>query len=215
MSPRLFVLAAAACLTLPGVAFAGEDIVTPRNCTAPTHISIMGVSAGGDADPHSEVVIVARGILGAPLDHSQAMVEFGSCPDVALCLDFRDANVHMDCAHHLVWKFTNAAGEARFRFIGSLKSPSAAAGLAGCANVAIDGILIDSPSVAIYDLTGNDGVTPQDLAVWLGDFFSGSAPLRDDYNGDGSVGAADLSSWLNVYFAGSSVSNCGTGGDCP
>ena len=52
-----------------------------------------------------------------------------------------------------------------------------------------------------------------DLSVWLGDFGSGSAWSRSDYDGDGAIGAGDLSQWLSVFATGASLTSCAA--SCP
>jgi len=208
-----FTIAALAVLAVPRLASAqGDDFVSPQNCVAPAHISVVGIGPGGAPDPLGEFLVVARGVLGAPLPYSLVTVDFSGCPDVSLCLDPRDANVTVNCAQRTISRRVNSQGEARFDVAGGLGA--GAAGLSGCARIYIDGVLVKSPLVSIYDLVGNDGVNSQDLSVWLSEFFSDSAPARDDYDGNGVVGPSDLSKWLMVFFSDASTTNC-VSGRCP
>ena len=207
-------LAFGVALLVPwGTARATIDVPSPANSTAPTHLSVMGLSSLGGPDFYSEILVEVRGYANELMVGSVVMIDFSGCADARLCSDPHDSNAIVNCAGRTVAKVTNVSGQARFRFVGS--SVGGAGAIAPCARIYADGVLLRSPSVAIFDLTGNDGLSPQDLGLWLDDFFSGHAPAREDYDGDGAVGPGDLSLWLQAYFASGSVTNCGNAGLCP
>ncbi len=201
-------------LVAPALA-GGGDPPNPAPWTAPALIPVVGLNAAGVPDPVGEIAIVARDIANNPIPGVPVVIDFSGCSEVRLSADPHDPDAVVDCVQRTVRKATDAAGVVRFRVVGcSVAVPGTPGSPWSCARIYGDGALVASPSVAIYDLAGCDGLNPGDLAAWLADFYMVS-PSRIDYDGSGAVGPADLSRWLAVFFAAGSVSNCGAVGRCP
>src|SRR5262249_30680712 len=115
-----------------------------------------------------------------------------------------------------VRRLTDANGTAIFRIMGWSTAVSSTPGAPyNSGRVYGDGVLLSSPSIAIYDLDGH-GLGPSDLSSWLGDFFGGNNPARGDYDGTGSpLGPNDLSKWLTAFFRSGSIQMCMPEGTCP
>jgi len=109
-----------------------------------------------------------------------------------------------------VTRYTDGAGSATFRLIGSSSATSGSSPGAGqrCANVyACGGVNLGSVTVAIYDLNGN-GVNVSDLSIWQSDYYSGQYKGRSDYDGNGVIAPPDQSLFMSVSFGGGSASGC-------
>ena len=58
------------------------------------------------------------------------------------------------------------------------------------------------PSGCAADFNGDGTLDPDDLADYIGAFFSEPAPLTADFNGDGTVDPDDLADYIGAFFAG-------------
>jgi len=52
------------------------------------------------------------------------------------------------------------------------------------------------------DFNGDGNLDPDDLADYIGAFFSVPAPISADFNGDGSVDPDDLADYIGAFFTG-------------
>jgi hypothetical protein len=192
----------------------GGEVPSPSNSTVPSLIPVIGFNAGGVADPIGEVTVVHRDLANNPIAGALIRFDFSACTEMRLCADPHDPDAVVGCAQRTVSKITDANGVARFRVVGwSVAAPGTPGAAYNAAKIYADGVQLGSPSVAIYDLTGANGLTSADLSAWLTDFFSGSEPARGDYSNTGSpLGPADLSRWLTAFFANGSILN---GPACP
>jgi hypothetical protein len=178
--------------------------------TAPTIIRLVG-SAAGTADTNAgEFTVVVRDRAGNPINGASVVVDFSLCPDVTICSDQLDPNTLINCGNKTVRKFTEVDGSVKITIVGGSTGAGGASTIGGGARIFANGTLLSSPSVAVYDLDGQSGVSAGDLSAWLADFASGQPWARSDYDGDGSISAGDLAAWLGVFAAGTSASSCST-----
>lgn len=215
---RSLVFAAVLALARFGPAPASAGIIDPGPFpwTIPALIPVVGHDAAGTPDPRGEVLIVIRDLANTPIPGSRVILDFSFCSDLSLCSDPHDPDAVVNCVSKTVTKFTDMNGEVRFRVVGcSSAAPGSPGAGAHCARIYADGVLGGFPNVAIYDLTGCDGLHSSDLGAWLTDFFSVAQPNRADYDGDMLLGGTDLSLWLAAFFASNSILNCAGGLPCP
>jgi hypothetical protein len=214
----LAILLAVACAASAHAAVPRPALSTtpsPFNWTIPALIPVVGHDANGQPDPRGEIEIIIRDLANNPFPNAVVTLDFSDCADLRLCADPHDPNAVVNCALGNVSKVTDANGAVRFRVVGgSVGTPGQPGTGPNGARVYADGVLGASPTVAIYDLTGFDGLGAGDLAAWLTDYFGGLNPARGDYDNNGIMGASDLGLWLQVYFADGSLSNCSSGGSC-
>lgn len=216
MSRRSLVLTALTALALACAApVARADDPGPLPWTVPHLIPVTGHDGVGHPDPAGEVTIVIRDLANNPVPGAQVVLDFSGCNELRLCADAHEAGVTVNCAAKTVSAFTNANGLVRLHVIGtSVAAPGGPGAGMSCARIYANGILGSLATVAIYDLSGGNGLTPADLSAWMDDFFSGSYVGRADYDDSGIVGPGDLSKWLEVFFAANSVLNCSPEGVC-
>ena len=220
-SPRalMLVIALTAGFVGPALASAPRPALSttpsPVVWDIPAVISVYGHDAVGVADPRGEFVITIRDLAMNPIPSAVVTLDFSGCLDLRLCVDPHDPDAVANCGTGTLTKVTDQNGRARFRVVGcSVAVPGSAGASQNCARVYADGVLGGSPSVAIYDLTGCDGLAPADASAWLTDYFGGLNPARGDYDGSEQLGPADLSLWLLAFFADGSLANCSNGGRC-
>jgi hypothetical protein len=215
-SAGLLALVAFACGLTSTAARAQIIDPGPLNWDVPSLIPVVGHDANGVPDPRGEIRIVVRDFANLPVGGVVVVLDFSNCAELSLCADPHDPDATVNCAARTVTKVSAANGEVRFRVVGcSTAAPGGPGSGNNCARIYGDGVLAAFPTVAIYDLTGCDGLAPADLAAWLTDFLAGPGNLgRDDYDGSGSTGPADLSPWLEAFFDAQSVEN-DSGATCP
>ena len=205
------MLAAGGCL-VASAAMAG--VPSPGNSTVPACIVLAG-SLAGTPDDVGLFIVTVRDLANNPLSGASVVVDFSGCTDIAICSDQLDLNVVVNCAAKTVRGFTCATGRVRFGILGGSNGSGNATTLLGGAKIYANGTLIASPTAAVFDLDGANGVGINDLSVWLTDFgtFGNPAFGRSDYDCSGSVGINDLSVWLTEFGNGSSAASCAVG--CP
>ena len=211
----LLSLALAANFLAPAPAFSSHP--SPANSTMPAMIPVVGHAAGGGADPVGEVLAVVRDIANAPVPGAVVIIDFSACTDLRLCSDPHDPDAVVDCVNRTVTKVAGPNGDVRFRIVGcSIRVPGEPGNGFNCARIYANGVLHASPTVAIYDLVGCDGLNASDLSAWLSDFFfvNFPGPASADYDNSGQADPNDLSLWLTAFFGAGSVANCSTGGAC-
>lgn len=210
-------LAAALTLVAFGSRIGLAQVPTPANSITPRMIPVVGHDASGVPDPIGEVTVIFRDLANQPIAGALIQLDFSACTELRLCADSHDPSAVTDCAQRTITKVSDANGAARFRVVGYSVAPPGTPGAPyNAARVYADGVLLASPSVAIYDLTGGGGLTPADLSAWLDDFFGGFDPARSDYDDTGApLGPSDLARWLTAFFASGSIQNCTPGsGSC-
>src|SRR5215471_3959541 len=214
MKRSLFVpMAALSLLVLIAPRTHASNIPSPGNCTLPAIIHLVGSNGVAPDAVAGQFTVVARLLTNTPIDGCVIVLDLSSCPDLVLCSDQMDPDAIIDCASKTVRKLTNIQGQVTFTVLGHSDGVGHPESVAGSAKLFGNGVWLNTPSVASFDLDGSGGVGAGDLSVWLNDFGSGQPYERSDFDGSGSIGAADLSEWLAVFGAGGSTQSCGA--SCP
>jgi hypothetical protein len=185
--PLLLVLAAAAL----------ADIPPAPTSTLPAFIRMVGSTAGVPDTLAGKFVVTVRDIANNPVPNADVRVDLSSCLDIHMASDQLNPNYRVDCATRTVGVYTNVDGIAAFTLLGSSWAAGSYSGLS-CARVYADGVLLGSPTVSAFDLTGSAGLTAADISVWLGDLGSMTYRGRSDFDQNGVLSAGDLSVWLGV-----------------
>jgi hypothetical protein len=211
-SSVLRVAALLTCLTsisLVHSALAGIPAACPACSTVPSTLTLGG-QTGGIGDPNVDFAVVVRDFSNQPIVGSVVMLDFSNCAGVKICGAQPDPGIAViQCSPPQLGKLTDVQGRVSFRIVGNSSGiPPGPCAQRGCVKVFADGVLIGDPSIATPDLDGMNGVSPVDLSIWLGLFFTGGSCAAADFNGSGAVDPADLSTWLHYYFAGGSVQSC-------
>ena len=201
-----FLLVAALAIVCPRPALAGTPVVDPPNCTVPGTILIVGAN-GVVADPLGAFSVTVRDFNNFPIANSSVTIKF-YCAGIRICQ--YQAGLIVDCSNREVMTAAGSGGVATFSLVGTASPDNCTPDDPSCAAVYADGVLLRYISIAALDLDGVPGLTGEDLAVWLGDYFCGTYTPRLDYNGDGLLTGGDLSFWLGAFFGGHSVNGCST-----
>jgi hypothetical protein len=177
------------------------------NSTTPACITLVGNTAG-IADPLGTFTVTVRDLANNPLNGASVVIDLINCTDLAICDDQLDGAALVNCAAKTTRKFTDALGQVSFTVVGGSNGGGNATTLLGGGRIYANGTLIGSPTVSAIDLDGASGVGANDLSAWLGDFGSGFAFGRSDYDCSGDIGANDLSLWLGAFGGGASAASC-------
>ncbi len=197
-------LAAIAILSaLPGPAHAVGVPYAP-NCLVPSHIDLVGIN--GTTDPAGTFFVNVRDIDGVVIPAATVQIDFGQCSDVVLSAAQPYSGLLVSCVTSTVSATTDGAGTAVFSIAGGIADRTAVSPV-GCAEIYANGILIGSVSVAAFDQDGIDGVTTNDLALWLCDLSTPAYEPRSDFDHDGVVSPADLRFMLSVLRIGGSTTS--------
>lgn len=223
---------ACAVLLLLALPAAADTAKLPSmwNSTIPCGLSLVGCT-GAAADPAGRFTLVIRDLANNPIAYSLIVVDFSECCDDIRLSDLQLCpGVSLDAATRTVRAFTGNDGSVTFCIMGAARGMAPGSGRG--AKIYADGVLLtpdypDVPhlplSVSAFDLDGAAGggamgVGPSDLAVLLGDVFTGYRARSDFDAADAGCTAAltpaDLSRWLTVYFDAGSRSNA-TAIACP
>ena len=150
------------------------DPPDPAHCIVPSSITLVG-SRGGIPDAVAgQFAVVVRTIVNNPENGASVVIELSACDDLRLCSDQLDPAALVNCAAKTMRKFTRLDGSVTFAVLGGSNGAGNATSLSGCGVVLANGTRIGSPSVAVLDLDGMNGVGLNDLSVWLTDFGSGT-----------------------------------------
>ena len=201
-----FLLVAALAIACARPALAGTPVVYPPNCTVPSSILLVGAS-GVVADPLGAFSVTVRDFNNFPMSNSSVMIKF-YCAGIGICQ--YQAGLLVDCSNREVMTAAGPGGVATFSLVGTAAPDHCTPDDPSCAAVYADGVFLRYVSIAVLDLDGTPGLTGEDLAVWLGDYFCVTYTPRLDYNGDGLLTGGDLSFWLGAFFGGHSVNGCST-----
>ena len=183
------------------------------NSTAPACISLVGSHGTAPAAGAGEFQVVVRDLANNPVPGASVVIDLSNCLDLAICADQLDPGVTVNCLAKTVRKFTDAVGAVHFTILGGSNGAGQASTLLGGGRIFANGTLIQTPTVAAFDLDGLSGVGANDFAAWLTDFGSGNAYGRSDFDCNGGIGANDLALWLTVFGSGTMTASCGT--SCP
>ncbi len=207
---RNAALLTAAGLLVASAAFAG--VPSAATSITPACITLVGNTAGVP-DVAGTFSVTVKDLAGNVLNGASVVIDFAGCTDIAICSDQLDANATVNCASKTTRKFTDALGQASFVVLGGSNGANNATTLLHGAKIFANGVLIGSPTAAVYDLDGANGVAINDLSVWLGDFGSAQAWGRSEYDCNGSVGINDLAIWLGAFGSAASAASCAVA--CP
>ena len=156
-----------------------------RNSAIPACFQIV-CSLAGASDPAGQFTVTVRDLANNPLHGASVVVDLSGCTDIAICSDQLDLGAIVNCASKTVRKFTCINGQVQFGILGGSNGSGNATTLLGGAKIYANGTLIASPTAAVFDLDGSNGVGINDLSVWLTEFGNGT-----------------------------SAASCGTGNGCP
>jgi hypothetical protein len=209
---RHVVFALALLLAMPGLVRAMPCNLC--NSNAPPCISLVGSVGGVPAQALGRFQATIRDFANNPVAGAVVVVDLSNCSDLHLCDDQRDPDIIVNCAAKTARKLTAADGTVSFTLLGGSNGASAVSLLAA-GKIYANGTLIDTPTVSAFDLDGANGLTVNDLSVWLADFGTPGNPAfgRSDYDCSGSVGINDFSLWLSAFGSGTQVESCGA--TCP
>jgi hypothetical protein len=208
---RKATLLTAAGMLIASAAMAG--VPSAANSTTPTCITLVGSLAGTPDAAAGQFSLTVRDLANNPLNGASVVIDLSGCLDLAICNDQLDANALVNCGAKTTRKFTNASGVVTFTVLGGSNGAGNASTLLGGGRIFANGTLIQSPTVAAFDLDGASGVGANDLSAWLTDFGAGQPYGRSDYDCSGGIGANDLSFWLTEFGNGTSASSCAV--SCP
>lgn len=200
MKPLAFLLAlAAATLIAPpalGAPSAAHSFVPPWLTVVTPH--------PWGLEPEDVYTVSVSDEFGAPMPGVQVVLDFGGCSHIRFAAEqVLPADVVVDCGADTMRAITDAAGVARFVVYGSVVDRLPPVSDAGCVSVyaGFPRVPIGQSSVRAYDLDGVNGLTANDLYLWLCDFGAGQYVARSDYDQNGSITALDLNRWLTKYIA--------------
>jgi hypothetical protein len=202
---RKATLLTAVGLLAASAAMAG--VPSAANSDTPPCITLVGNTAG-IPDGLGTFVVTVRDLANNPLNGASVVIDLINATDLALCDDQLDGAALVNCAAKTTRKFTDALGQVTFTVLGGSNGGGNATTLLGGGRIYANGTLIGSPTVSAIDLDGASGVGANDLSAWLGDFGSGFAFGRSDYDCSGDIGANDLSLWLGAFGSGASSASC-------
>lgn len=136
------------------------------NVTIPPAIDVMGVSGAGVPDPRAAFDIIVRDVANNPVAGAVVMVDFSNCTDLRLSRQSSGATnpalegQELDCSLRSIRGVTDATGRVHLSVLGAgtnvAGGPTPGPGSA-CARVFIDGQLIRSTIVRIFDQNGAAG----------------------------------------------------------
>lgn len=99
-----------------------------------------------------------------------------------------------------------SATNGRFTAVCSITQPASGQPLSGGRFVFVPGFLAPvaaAPSAPCRgDFNNSGSLDPDDIADYIGAFFSQPPAAGSDFNGDGFVDPDDLADYLGAYFAG-------------
>ncbi len=195
-----YFLAAAAFVSIAAPAAATPpQVPDPYGSDVPDHLLVVARNATGRDATLGQINITVRDLAGNGMA-ADVVLDFSGAPDLALSAVPQDSRMTIDCAQNQVTILSLSNGVATFTLMGT--GTSAPASPPNAVTILANGVLMGSASVAVLDRDGLNGVTPADLSIWAGDFFSGANPPRADLDGDGSVSLADISVLAAAYFSG-------------
>jgi len=191
-------------------------IPSAADSDVPCGITLVG-STAGVADPRGQFTITVRDLAHNPVAGSSVVINFNACtPDIRLCSTQLAAGVTADCSGAVgsVSAVTNGNGQVVMKIIGGANNCSGHAPGAGfkCATVFADNVNLGNMNVAAFDQSGEGGLNPLDISVFMADMFAfpGTYVGRSDYNCSQTITPADLSNLMAALFGDGSAVSCAT-----
>lgn len=188
------------------------------NSDVPCGILLVGVNSNGVPDPAGTFTIITRHGNNAPWSHGSVVLDFGACPDASICSVQVTTGVVVACepGARTITAMPNTSGVITLTLVGGIAHRSTPA-TAGCLRIFAGGVLLtdgtchEDVSVSALDESGDDGLGPADLSLWLADFFGPTYMPRSDFDHaalcDRVLGPGDLSRWIGSFF-GNYTSGC-------
>jgi hypothetical protein len=193
-----------------------QKIPSPWLCTKPAVIRLVGTGASGP-DTSGTFLVVVRDLANNPIAYERVVIDFSNCPDVRLSSQAAPGQF-VDCGAHTVIGFTDLYGAITFTIVGAGNNLGGGPGAGlGCASIYGEGVLINHPTVCIYDQDGAvraPGMGATDLFSFNRDLGTGMFFGRSDFNGDGQLDVRDLSKFLVLMGSGNSAAGS-SAGYCP
>jgi hypothetical protein len=208
MAQRSILACAVACLVFPVVALAQPF---PGTSVVPPYIRLLTPRAGPQL-PAAVYTVVVNDFFGFPLAGQTVTLDFTGCTQVGLASEQSYPGMAVaSCAPPVLSAVTNGAGEARFYVNGSVLHRVPAGNGVGCITVSagFPPVVLGTTTPSAYDEDGVNGLTANDLSLWLCDFGSGSYYGRSDYTGDGAITVQDLISWIDQFTRAAGTSRTG------
>jgi len=189
------------------------DAMPGANSTVPWIISLVGSNGAAPASDFGGFTVTVRDLANNPVVGATVTIDLSFATDLEICADQLDPSVTVNCASKTVSAITDAAGQVSLTLLGGSNGAGNATTLANGGRIYANGTLIGSPTVAAFDLDGENGMGANDLAAFLSDFASGQNFGRSDYDGSGILGANDLAVFLRAFASGAQVVSCAA--SCP
>ena len=190
---------------LPAVA---AGVPEPTRCTVPPLIRLVAPRASG-WEAAAEYSVIVRDLAASPLPGQPVMLDFGFCTDVQFGREQpypSDVVVSCPPGPPTLTATTDASGTARFVVAGFVVARTAGSADLACVRVfaGTPPVLIGLASAPALDQDQGDGLTANDMSLWLGDYMSatlfGTYAARSDYDGSVSIALPDLSIWCGEFF---------------
>lgn len=183
------------------------------NAIVPACITLVGSAGAVPATAFGDFHVVFLDLANNPVPDVAITIDLSGCPDLHLCADQLDPAATVDCARKTVTKRTDQSGTVHFTLLGGSNGAGNAVTFLNGGKIFGDGLFLGSPTVSAFDLDGANGVSVNDLSVWLSDFGSTQPFGRSDYDCNGGVNINDLSLWLSAYGSGAQSTPCAS--TCP
>lgn len=199
-------------LLLAAVALFGSsfDAATARaagppvavNSTVPQQVILVGATLGV-ADPMGTFVVTVRDEDNLPCPDVVVTVDISGAPDVRLA-DQQPAVTYISCTQASVT--TGVDGRATFILVGGVTNTTGNWSPTSTCTFTAGTTPIGIAAVGAFDLDGVDGVTGNDLHIWMGPYFDDpfSAPVMD-YTFPNGQDLLDLSLAGTCVLAGGST----------
>ncbi len=206
-----FILIAAMVL-LPTAARSDPSPVTS---VVPPVIRLLTAQPYGPAIGDVYTVIV-NDEFGIPIPEVPVFLDFAPCSHVMFAAEQEFSHLlAIDCAAETLRVLTDEAGVANFLVYGSMVQRTPMITDVGCVAVYAGrpAVLLGFASAVTFDLDGVNGLTANDLAMFMCDFGEAFPYARTDYDATGDVGINDLTLWIQKYLSAKgnarSAAHCG------
>lgn len=187
---RKATLLSACGMLLATAAMAG--IPSAANSTAPTNIRLVGYVGTAPDSAAGKFSVTVRDAGNNPINASNVVVDFSGCVDNKVSSNQLNANYTLNCPAKTVAAYTNTSGIVAFTLLGGSTGNTGPFSVASCSKLFADGVLLSSPTVAIFNLDNAGGVNAGDAAVLASDIGAHVYRARTDYDINLTVNAADL-----------------------
>lgn len=188
---RKATLLSACGMLLATAAMAG--IPSATNSDKPANMKVVGFQGTVPDSVDGKFTVTVRDAGNNPINASNVVVDFSGCSDMKVQQNQLNANYTINCPAKTVSAYTNAAGVVGFTILGGSTGNVGPFTGASCAKIFADGVLLSSPTVAIFNLDNSGGVNASDASVLATDVGTHAYRARSDFDLNLSLTAADLS----------------------